>query len=293
MGRLLLALAATLLGGCEPLLDLPARDAPNAPAEEMLRIVSWNVHDLFDAEDRLLPPGAEDFVPSAAEVEAKLDAVAAVLARLAADVVVLQEVETLALALELGARAGYVDARLVEGNDPRGIDVAVLSRTPIARYVSHAAERDGVGRLLWPRDCVEVHVEAGGRRIVIVASHLSSRLSDDGTRRIAQASRMRAIADASAAADPSALVLAGGDLNDPPSAPAIAPLTADGGYVDPLPPAATTWSSGSHAERLDALLVARAGVGAIARATVEAEPDVARASDHLPVVVDLRLREGL
>jgi endonuclease/exonuclease/phosphatase family metal-dependent hydrolase len=290
--RLLIALAAALLGGCEPLLDVPARDAPDARAEEVLRIATWNVHDLFDAEDRLLPPGAEDNVPSAAEVEAKLDAVAAVLARVDADVVLLQEVETRALAIALGARAGYAEARLVEGNDPRGIDVAVLSRRPITRYVSHAAERDGEGRLLWPRDCVEVHLEAGGRPIAIVASHLSSRLSDDGTRRTAQASRMRAIADTVASADPSALVLAGGDLNDPPSAAAIAPLIADGAYVDPLPPAATTWSSGARAERLDALLVARASVGAVVRATVELGFDVERASDHQPVVVDLRLLEG-
>jgi endonuclease/exonuclease/phosphatase family metal-dependent hydrolase len=100
---------------------------------------------------------------------------------------------------------------------------------------------------------------------------------------------MRAIADAIAAADPSALVLAGGDLNDPPSAPAIAPLTADAAYLDPLPLDATTWSSGARAERLDALLVARAGAGAIVRAAVEPGLDVARASDHQPVVLDLRL----
>ncbi len=287
--EILAALAAAPLVSCEPLLDVPAPGAGHDPAGSIVRIVTWNVHDLFDADDRLLPPGAEDAVPSAAEVDAKLDALAAVLARLAADVVLLQEIETRALAVELGMRAGYGDARLVEGNDPRGIDVAVLSRPAITRYVSHASERDAAGRALWPRDCVEVHLEAGGRRIAIVGSHLSSRLSDDGTRRAAQASRMRAIADAIAAADPSALVLAGGDLNDPPSAPAVAPLVADGAYLDPLPPDATTWSSGARAERLDALLVARAGAGAIVRAAVEPGSDVARASDHQPVVLDLRL----
>ena len=213
--EILAALAAAPLVSCEPLLDVPAPGAGHDPAGSIVRIVTWNVHDLFDADDRLLPPGAEDDVPSAAEVDAKLDAVAAVLARLAADVVLLQEVETRALAVELGARAGYGDARLVEGNDPRGIDVAVLSRTAIPRYVSHAAERDGAGRLLWPRDCVEVHLEASGQRIAIVGSHLSSRLSDDGTRRAAQASRMRAIADAIAAGDAAALVVAGGDSQRP------------------------------------------------------------------------------
>ncbi|WP_242345348.1 endonuclease/exonuclease/phosphatase family protein [Anaeromyxobacter terrae] len=285
MRRPLAPLAAALLTSCQPLLDVPAR----APGGAALRIATWNVHDLFDAEDRLLPPGAEDEVPSPAAVEAKLGALAAVLVRIDADVVLLQEVENLPLLEALAARAGYADARLVEGNDPRGIDVAVLSRPAIARYVSHAGERDAAGRLLWPRDCVEVHLAAGGRRLAMVVSHLSSRLSDDGTRRAAQATRMREIADALAVADPDAVVLAGGDLNDPPSAPALAPLSADGAYVDPLPPGVTTWSTGAGAERLDALLVARADAGAVVRAEVEHGSYIERASDHQPIVLDLRL----
>lgn len=283
-----LTFVAAVVAGCGPLLEAPGDRRPRLEGDA-LRVATWNVHDLFDAEDRLLPPGVEDALPSPEAVEAKLDAVAAVLLRVDADVVLLQEVETLALASALAARAGYGEARLVEGNDPRGIDVAVLSRPSIHRYVSHAAELDGEGRTLWPRDCVEVHLDVGGRRIAIVASHLSSRLSDDGTRRAAQAARMRAIADAISEADPEALVLVGGDLNDPPTAPALAPLLGDGAHVDPLPSWETTWSSGSRAERLDALLVDRSSAEAIVRAVVEHETDVARASDHQPVVLDLRL----
>lgn len=283
-----LSLAAWLLAACEPPFDAPSPVAAPGPGAA-LRVATWNVHDLFDAEDRLLPPGADDELPASAEVEAKLDALSAVLARLDADVVLLQEVENHALALELAARAGYAEARLVEGNDPRGIDVAVLSRAGIVRYVSHASERDAAGRPLWPRDCAEVHLEAAGRPVALVTSHLSSRLSDDGTRREAQAARMRAIADAVAGAVPGALVVVGGDLNDPPTAPALAPLAGDGGYVDPLPSTATTWSAGSRAERLDALLVRRADASRIVRAWVDHGSDVYRASDHQPVLLELRL----
>ena len=254
-----------------------------------LRVVTWNVHDLFDAEDTLFPPGAEDTVPLPEAVEAKLARVAAVLRRLAADVVVLQEVETSALARELAERSGYGTARLVEGRDARGIDVAALSRLPVVAYVSHLGDVGADGRPLWPRDCVELHVVAGELRVAIVASHFSSLVSDGGTRRAAQAARMREIADALRAAHPAALVLAGGDLNDAPDSEALASLLSDGSWTDPAPPDAFTWSSGSRRSRLDYLLVPRASAGAVLEAAAVAGEDVSAASDHLPLVLDLFL----
>jgi endonuclease/exonuclease/phosphatase family metal-dependent hydrolase len=281
------AVAALLLAaGCNPLP--PSVDGPLGGAAA-LRVATWNAHDLFDSEDRRDPPGELDTVLAPDAVEAKLAAVAAVLARLDADVVVLQEVETLALAEALAARAGYAEARLVDGRDPRGIDVAALSRLPVAAYVSHASDLAPDGLPLWPRDCVELHVRAGGRRVVVVASHLSSALSDDGTRRALQAARMREIADGVAADDPSALVLVAGDLNDGPDSPALAPLLGDGAYVDPLPSGAWTWSAAGRRERLDYLLVPRPALPALLGAQVDLGADAAAASDHRPVVADLLL----
>jgi endonuclease/exonuclease/phosphatase family metal-dependent hydrolase len=267
----------------------PAADDPTRPSGgRLVRVVTWNVHDLFDAEDRVAAPGALDTVPSPAEVDAKLDAIASVLARLDAEVVLLQEVETLALAEALAARAGYPQALLVEGNDPRGIDVAALSRLPVIAYVSHAREPDA-GGVLWPRDCAELHVDAAGRRLVAVVTHLSSALSDDGTRRARQAARLRAIADGLAASG--AAVAAGGDLNDEPSSPALAPLLADDAWRDAdagLAPADSwTWSDGSRRRALDHLLVPAAGPLAVLRTEVATGADVTAASDHRPVVVDL------
>lgn len=282
------SLAAALLA-CEP---LPPSTAPDASPAALVRIATWNVHDLFDAEDRLLPPGERDTVPSAAEVEAKLERVAAVLVRLDADLVLLQELENLALLERLAARAGYPEARLVEGADPRGIDVAALSRLPVEAYVSHRDDRDEDGGPLWPRDCVEVHLRVAGRRVVALGSHFSSPLSDDGTRRRRQAARMRVLADA--AADGGALVLAGGDLNDGPDADALAPLLGDGGWIGPaaaLPPElAWTWSGSGAGRILDHLLVPAHDVGAVVRSSVEGGADVAAASDHRPVVLDAWIR---
>lgn len=285
----LAALALALATGCAP----PPLDAAPGPPAALVRIVSWNVHDLFDDVDRIEPPGALDPVATAEEVEAKVARVAAVLARLDADLVLLQEVETAALADALAARAGYAEARLVEGNDPRGIDVAVLSRLPLRAYISHRDERDAAGRPLFPRDCVEAHAALpGGRTLALVGSHLSSALSDDGTRRAAQAARMRELADALVRGG--AWVVAGGDLNDEAASAALAPLLGDGAWTDPaaaLPPdAGWTWSGGGARAALDHLAVPRADAAAVVQAAVAGGPDVEAASDHRPVVLDLWLR---
>jgi endonuclease/exonuclease/phosphatase family metal-dependent hydrolase len=280
---LLPALAACL--ACLP--PEPPPLAERAPA--LVRVATWNVHDLFDAEDRLVPPGDADLVPGPEEVEGKLARVAAVLARLDADLVLLQEVEGGAVLARLAALSGYPAARLVDGNDPRGIDVAALSRLPLRAYLSHAEELGPDGRRLWPRDCVEILAEAGGRPLALVGTHLSSALSDDGTRRRWQAARLRELADLARAAEPEALVLAGGDLNDAPGSAALEPLLADGAWRDATPAAPATWGDGADAARLDYLLVAAEDAAAVAGAEVQDGPDVEAASDHRPVVLDLRV----
>lgn len=281
---LLLALAA-----CGPMVEPPSPGGEGVRPAAVVRVATWNVHDLFDEEDRLVPPGDADAVPPADEVDAKLAKLAAVLVRLDADLVLLQEVESRPLLARLAARAGYPEARLVEGVDPRGIDVAALSRLPLDAYVSHLGETDAAGRPLWPRDCVEVHARAAGRPLVVVGSHFSSALSDGGTRRAAQAERMREIADGLRAARPAALVVAGGDLNDAPGSAALAPLLGDGAWHDPAPAGAVTWLGASGAARLDYLLVPRGDAGRVVRIEVPAGADVTAASDHRPVVMDLAL----
>jgi endonuclease/exonuclease/phosphatase family metal-dependent hydrolase len=155
--------------------------------------------------------------------------------------------------------------------------------------VSHLGETDSAGRRLWPRDCVEVHARAAGRPLVVIGSHLSSALSDDGTRRTAQAARMREIADGVRAARAAALVVVGGDLNDLPASAALAPLVGDGAWLDRAPPGVDTWTGASGGARLDYLLVSREDAAALVGIQVFAGPDVAVASDHRPVVVDLQL----
>jgi endonuclease/exonuclease/phosphatase family metal-dependent hydrolase len=111
-------------------------------------------------------------------------------------------------------------------------------------------------------------------------------VSDDGTRRLAQATRLRAIADLVRARRPDARVVAGGDLNDGPDSAALAPLLADGAWLDAAPEGAVTWSGTAGSARLDYLLAPREDARLLTL-WIATGDDVARASDHRPVVADL------
>ena len=92
-------------------------------------------------------------------------------------------------------------------------------------------------------------------------------------------------------------MVVGGDLNDEASAPALAPLLGDGRWVDAAGgggsgaatagPPAWTWSDGRLRAALNHLAVPAAQRGVLVAGWVADGADVAAASDHRPVVVDL------
>jgi endonuclease/exonuclease/phosphatase family metal-dependent hydrolase len=279
----------------------PPEQFPGPPARSrapFLRVVTWNVHDLFDETDRQTPPGDQDRVFTHAEVETKLARLGSVLARIDPDVVVLEEVENVALLDRLAAGPladrGY-RAFLREGHDPRGIDVGLLSRVAFEAGPTHLDERAPDGRMLWSRDVLEIHLPWGAREIVLLAAHLVSRLDpgDDGRRRL-QAARLRQIADALRSGEehpPTVLVV--GDLNDLPTSAPLAPLLADQLLVDlggGLAPAeAWTWSGGGSRERIDYALLPRSDRSLAVWVEVAGGADVEAVSDHRPLLVDLWL----
>jgi len=154
----------------------------------------------------------------------------------AADVVCLQEVESMR-----GLRAfhdrylrrmtelDYPHAVLIEGNDGRHIDVAVMSRFPLERIVTHQAlrwdelqikkpkivesERDRI----FKRDCLEAHVQANGRVLPIFVCHFKSMNPErEQTRpwREAEATAVRRIIERRFADPAAADWIVVGDLND-------------------------------------------------------------------------------
>jgi endonuclease/exonuclease/phosphatase family metal-dependent hydrolase len=120
---------------------------------------------------------------------------------------------------------------LIDGNDPRGIDLGILSRFPIIEIRSHVDIAGESGFPLFSRDCPEYDILLpGGERIVIIPNHFKSKRNGNDeaskNRRRAQATKAHAICLQALERTP--LVLLGGDLNDNPQSGVINDVFNDG-----------------------------------------------------------------
>ncbi len=146
-----------------------------------------------------------------------------------ADVFALQEVESLDTLKQfrdrfLGGREVWPHAMVIDGNDPRRIDVGVLSRFPIvhARSWQHLTE---AGDLVWDRDCLEVDIDGPEGVVTLYVNHFKSMRPPEGAqgsgraltqpRRVQQARAVMGIVRQRFGDDPGegSWVVAG-DLND-------------------------------------------------------------------------------
>lgn len=101
-----------------------------------------------------------------------------------ADVIALQEVENVDTLKRfrseyLGGRAAYPYVAGIDGNDPRLIDVAVLSKLPIVhvRSFQHLLDPGSPKAFLFSRDCLEVDVEVeAGATLTLFVNHFKSML---------------------------------------------------------------------------------------------------------------------
>jgi len=201
--------------------------APNDPLP--LNVLNWNVHNLENDKDDSGAPG--ETVVSSAEYITHRKAVGVVLNELDADVVVLTEVENIAVlndlnTTELGGK--YVASSLIDGNDYRGVDIGVLSKYPIDSVVSHKDDAFPLNGTAGPnyyfsRDCPEIHIQFNGRKMVFLGAHFKAKSNDDPVKRLAEAQHTRAIANTLAKQDPTRAIIILGDFNDTPnSAPYLA-----------------------------------------------------------------------
>ncbi len=147
------------------------------------RLASYNVLNLFDKIDD--PDKADEGTPAKPASEQK--ALAQVVDDSEADVFAFQEVENLEILTEWrdshGLKEEYPHLVLVEGNDRRGIDVALMSKHPITNVKSHkdeVFEVPGQEPRGFLRDLLQADIDIPNYGPVrFLAAHLASKRGGD------------------------------------------------------------------------------------------------------------------
>jgi endonuclease/exonuclease/phosphatase family metal-dependent hydrolase len=110
---------------------------------------------------------------------------------------------------------------LIEGNDGRGIDCAILSRLPVGSVSSYRHMRFGMpggGMTRFRRDLLRARIEpAGAAAFDVFVVHLKSKRGESGESsaiRMAEAAAVRSVCDDLLKADGSARFVVCGDFND-------------------------------------------------------------------------------
>lgn len=192
-----------------------------AKEEGVFRVASFNVENLFDQVDD--PRTFDEETPPKTTQE--LRNLARTLKSSGADVIALQEVEN------VGVLKSFLDERmpglyphvaLVEGNDPRGIDVAVISKHPITGVKSHKGNRWQVPSSRYKggfkRDFLKVDVQVGKYPVSVFTTHFKSqgggKEADD--QRLGEALEGRRIVQEEMRRFPGRRIVVTGDFNDTP-----------------------------------------------------------------------------
>lgn len=226
-----------------------------------------------------------------------------------------------AMLTKVGGRP-YEQVMLIEGNDPRGINVGILTRTdyPILGIRSHIFDFDDIGSV-FSRDCCEYLLGTpSGRPLVVLVNHLKSKgYGSPGdpigsARRGRQAARIAEIYRGLVAAGTDQVAVIG-DFNDDPGSAALAPLLSGTDLQDISAhhlfdpgPRGGTFKGGNLRDKIDYVLLSpclfhrvtgggvfRRGVyhGPRTRTPWEIYPtltaEVHAASDHAAVYADLEL----
>lgn len=127
--------------------------------------------------------------------------------------------------------AMYDCIMLIDGNDDRGIDVGLMTRSEIdiGGVVSHVDDSVD-GRRIFSRDCPEFTIRAGNKSLLVIVNHFKSKgfgsQAESNAKRKAQAARVREIYELRKRKIKSIVVV--GDFNDTPDSDPLRPLLAEG-----------------------------------------------------------------
>jgi endonuclease/exonuclease/phosphatase family metal-dependent hydrolase len=213
----------------------------------------------------------------------------------------------------------YDHVMLIDGNDQRGIDVGVLTRTgfDIVRIRSHVDDADSKGQI-FSRDCPEYTIKTpSGAEIVLLVNHLKSKgfgkQSENDAKRKRQATRVAEIYKGLQKEGQTNVVVLG-DFNDFPGQPPLVPLLGNTDLRDITDhPKFTgdgrpgTFQNGTKSDKIDYILLSpnlfskvtggrifRKGVWGGKNGTLfphypTMTGQVEQASDHAAIYADIKL----
>ncbi|MGN0843628.1 MAG: endonuclease/exonuclease/phosphatase family protein [Kiritimatiellia bacterium] len=199
-----------------------------------LRVATYNVENLYDAEvnQPINPatekPGDSEFSAQSwrrwtpERYQTKVERLAWVLGQMKPHICFVQEVENRRVLEDLTntllQKTGWDLRHIahVDSNDPRGIDVAILSQFPI-RSLSYRPLKGRRGQLV-------AELDVDGTCVIAVANHWKSQIGDMQENikiRTTEAARLREEFIKHLRVDPNAVVIAGGDYNEDFDGPAV------------------------------------------------------------------------
>ncbi len=176
----------------------------------------------------------------------------------------------------------FEQVMLVDGNDDRGIDVGLMTRSgyPILSIRSHVHDADEQG-VIFSRDCCEYEVGVpGSDSIWVLVNHFKSKgygsQAANDKKRTRQAERVREIYEAHLAADENRVVILG-DFNEIPNNSPMDPLLRNGSSLKDLsdhPSFDDGGRPGTHGNctasaKLDYILLSPAMFGLVKKAGIE------------------------
>ncbi|MBY0111703.1 MAG: endonuclease/exonuclease/phosphatase family protein [Phycisphaerales bacterium] len=297
-----------------------------------IRVATYNLMNFFDSDPATRTHSEGE--AAAVKPEGEREAAAGAIRAINADIVALEEVESLpvvkAFIVKYLADMGYDHAVLIESEDPRGIDNAIISRFPIVHSEAYDARPLGGKQpalegnrpnplagndMKFRRSPLRADIKIPGKAFgggddesyeltLLAVHHKSGRWSEYW--RLAEANGVLAIVKEIEAKTPAANIIVLGDCN---AQVTDAPIKAylEGGLIDSFAAKAAKWSpaivSHESGRRIDLILLNKNASeefvadspfifgmparpeGADWRTT---PPPEGYASDHYPVVIDLK-----
>lgn len=188
-----------------------------------------------------------------------------------ADVLALQEVENLEALKQFNRiylKNLYPYMMVVDGNDPRQIDVGILSKRDIVGVRTHQFEPKGspITKRIFSRDCLEVDISVPGSNepVTILVNHFKSKIGGGEEKRERQATRVAEILRERFGSQLKGRFVVAGDLNAGPDEDALKPLLSLPGVKntnerisDPDERWTHYYNKTKEAEQLDYLILSR------------------------------------